>query len=144
MGPNPRDRAERGALRSQQTALEGGASKTTLGQRYREVYRGDDPTARAAAHKATTRLIENADHLLCSTPQEKHAMLHLLETIRTVKNVDHEAHFDTLKKDSERVIEDTIMASFKSAGAYRRFVEDLFPMPAAEGAPGDLPGVPGV
>ena len=33
-----------------------------------------------------------------------------------------------LKKDSERVIEDTIMASFKGCGAYRRFVEEVFPV----------------
>ena len=99
-------------------------------ERYREAFVAHDPTARSAAHKATTRLVENADHMLCSTPQEKHAMLHLMETIRTVKNADHTDNFNTLKKASERVIEDTIMASFKPSGAYRRFVEDLFPLPA--------------
>ncbi|KAH8059310.1 hypothetical protein JL720_13870 [Aureococcus anophagefferens] len=58
---------------------------------------------------------------------EKHAMLHTLESIRGTKDAPHAA-FDSLKKDSERVIEDTIMASFKGCGAYRRFVEEVFPV----------------
>ena len=33
-----------------------------------------------------------------------------------------------LRHGSERVIEDTIMASFKGCGAYRRFVEEVFPV----------------
>ena len=96
-------------------------------EEYRGLSKTDDIMARNTAAKATTRLVENADHLLCSTPQEKHAMLHTLETVRGVKDAD-DALFDLLKKDSERVIEDTIMASFSSCGAYRRFVEDLFPV----------------
>ena len=86
-------------------------------EHYRSVSGSDDVLERNAAAKATTRLVDNADHLLCATPQEKHAMLHTLESIRGTKDAPHAA-FDSLKKDSERVIEDTIMASFKGCGAY--------------------------
>jgi len=67
-------------------------------------------------------------------------MLRLLEQIRqrkmrrtarvTVAEADNRVLYDQLVSCSERVILETVMPSFKQSGAYRRYLEELYPLPS--------------
>ena len=104
---------------------------------------GADAPALAAAHRAAVKLVESSDHLLCANPREKHRMLQLLEAVRTDKSPTGESvgrRLTELAKDSERVVVDTILPSFRKGPGYRAYLDELFP-PIKPDGDGDLAAI---
>jgi len=99
-----------------------------------------DAAAADTAAKKIVRLLEQFENILAVLHSEKVSMLRLLEQIRqrkmrrtarvTVAEADNRVLYDQLVSCSERVILETVMPSFKQSGAYRRYLEELYPLPS--------------